>query len=260
LLSANQMTSHHGQNGVGSGAGLRRRIFQPLEGHRSIDWYLRLLVISTLAPAFAFSAYLLWNFISFERRSYEQQLRHAAIDLASDIDRDLEGMIVKLSTLATSPSLHRRDLAEFHAQATAAAHDSNIVVLDPSLQQIVNTLVPYGTALPKSGDPETALRAIASKSPQVSDLFTGAVAGNLRLNVVVPVLQQGEVRFILRMSFFPDRMLQLMPGESDRTIRTAGAFFWNHPFARPPDSARRARDLPRQRSGRHAGIAGRGAD
>jgi PAS domain S-box-containing protein len=213
LLSANHMTSHHGQNGAGSGAGWRRRIFQPLEGHRSIDWYLRLLVISTLAPAFAFSAYLLWNFISFERRSYEQQLQQSAIDLASDIDRDLEGMIVKLSTLATSPSLHRRDLAEFHAQATAAVHDSNIVVLDLSLQQIVNTLVPYGTALPKTGDPETALRAIASKSPQVSDLFTGAVAGDLRLNVVVPVLQQGEVRFILLMSFFPDRMLQLMPGE-----------------------------------------------
>ncbi len=207
------MTSHHGQNGAGSGASWRRRIFQPLEGHRSIDWYLRLLVISTLAPAFAFSAYLLWNFISFERRSYEQQLQQSAIDLASDIDRDIEGMFVKLSTLATSPSLHRRDLAEFQAQATAAVHDSNIVVLDLSLQQIVNTLVPYGTELPKTGDPETVLRAIASKSPQVSDLFTGAVAGNLRLQVVVPVLQQGEVRFILSMSFFPDRMLQLMPGE-----------------------------------------------
>lgn len=79
------MTSHHGQNGAGSGAGWRRRFFQPLEGHRSIDWYLRLLVISTLAPAFAFSAYLLWNFISFERRSYERQLQQSAIDLAYDI-------------------------------------------------------------------------------------------------------------------------------------------------------------------------------
>ena len=208
------MTSHHGQNGAGSGAGWRRRILQPLEGRRSIDWYLRLLVISTLAPALAFSAYLLWNFISFERRSYEQQLLQSAIDLANDIDRDIEGLIVKLSTLATSPSLHRRDVAEFHAQAAeAAVHDANIVVLDLNLQQIANTLVPYGTALPKTGDPETALRAIASKSPQVSDLFTGAMAGNLRLNVVVPVLQQGEVRFILRLSFFPDRMLQLMQAQ-----------------------------------------------
>ena len=208
------MTSHHGQNGAGSGAGWRRRILWPLEGRRSIDWYLRLLVISTLAPALAFSAYLLWNFISFERRSYEQQLLQSAIDLANDIDRDIEGLIVKLSTLATSPSLHRRDVAEFHAQAAeAAVHDANIVVLDLNLQQIANTLVPYGTALPKTGDPETALRAIASKSPQVSDLFTGAMAGNLRLNVVVPVLQQGEVRFILRLSFFPDRMLQLMQAQ-----------------------------------------------
>jgi hypothetical protein len=134
LLSANHMTSHLGRNAAGSGAGWRRRFFQPVERYRSIDWYLRLLVISTLAPALAFSAYLLWNFISFERRSYEQQLQQSAIDLAHDIDRDIEGLIVKLSTLATSPSLHRGDLAEFHAQATeAAVRDSNIVVLDLSL-------------------------------------------------------------------------------------------------------------------------------
>jgi PAS domain S-box-containing protein len=208
------MTSHHDRNDAGSGAGWWRRIVRPLEGHRSIDWYLRLLVISTLAPAFAFSAYLLWSFSSFERRSYERQLEQSAIDLARDIDRDLEGLIVKVSTLATSPSLHRRDFAEFYSQATeVAVHDTNIVVLDLSLQQVVNTLVPYGTALPKSGDPETALRAIASKSPQVSDLFTGPVAGNLRLNVIVPVLRQGEVRFILLLSFLPDRMLQLMQGQ-----------------------------------------------
>jgi PAS domain S-box-containing protein len=214
LLSANHMTSQHGQNGAGSGAGWRRRIVRPLAGYRSIDWYLRLLVISTLAPAFAFSAYLLWTFISFERRSYEQRLEQSAVDLARDIDRDVEGLIVKVSTLATSPSLHRGDLAEFYAQATeVAVHDSNIVVLDLSLQQILNTLVPYGTALPKSGDPQTALRAIATKSPQVSDLFTGPVAGNLRLNVIVPVLRQDEVRFVLLLSFLPDRMLQLMQGQ-----------------------------------------------
>src|SRR5262245_54229398 len=125
------MTSHQGQNGAGSGAGWRRRILRPLKGGWSIDWYLRLLVISTLAPALAFSAYLLWNFISFERRSYERQLQQSAMELANDIDRDMEGLIVKLSTLATSPSLHRGDLAEFHAQATENdVHHSNLVVLD----------------------------------------------------------------------------------------------------------------------------------
>src|SRR5262245_24564594 len=103
ILLVNHMTSHHSQNGAGSAA-WRRRILQPLGGGRSIDSYLRLLVISTLAPALAFSAYLLWSFISFEQRSYEQQLQQSAVDLAGDIDRDIEGLIVKLSTLATSPS------------------------------------------------------------------------------------------------------------------------------------------------------------
>ena len=83
-------------------------------------------------------------------------------------------------------------------------------MVDRNLQQLLNTLVPYGTPLPKTGDPETALRVIAAKSPQVSDLFVGAVAGNLRLNVLVPVLYRTEVRYILLLSFFPERILQIM--------------------------------------------------
>jgi PAS domain S-box-containing protein len=209
------MTSRIEPYGADSAAGWWwRGISRLRERRRSIDWYLWLLVVSTFVPAFAFSAYLLWNFVSFERRSYEQRLQQAAIDLANDIDRDIEGLIVKLATLATSPSLRRGDLAEFHAQASeASGRGSNIVLLDLGLQQIVNTLVPYGTALPKSADPQTALRVIATKAPQESDLFTGAVARELRLNVMVPVLQDGEVRFVLLLSFRPERMLQLMQGQ-----------------------------------------------
>src|SRR5262249_14554385 len=215
------MTSRSDPYSAGSAAGWSRGISRLREGHRSIDWYLWLLVMSTFVPVFAFSAYLLWNFVSLERRSYEQRLQQAAIDLANDIERDIEGLSVKLSTLATSPSLHRGDLAEFHAQASkASGPGSNIVVLDLGLQQIVNTLVPYGTPLPKAADQQTALRVIASKSPQVSDLFTGAVARELRLNVMVPVLQDGQalqdgqVRFVLLLSFRPERMLQLMRAQS----------------------------------------------
>ena len=182
---------------------------------RSIESYLRLLAFSTLVPAFAFSAYLLWNFANFERRLYERQLQQTATDLANDIDRDVDGLIVKLSTLATSRALRRVDLAEFHAQAIEALpeRDTNLVVLDVSLQQLANTLVPFGTPLPKTGDPDTAQRAIATIKPQLSDLFTGAVAGNLRLNVVVPVVQQGEARFVLLLSFFPERIVRIMQGQ-----------------------------------------------
>ena len=193
----------------------RVRVAASLPATRSINSYLRLLAFTTLVPAFVFAAYLLGNFASFERRLYERQLQQTAADLASDIDRDVDGLIVKLSTLATSRPLQRGDLAEFHAQAIEALseRDANLVVLDPSLQQLANTLVPYGTPLPKTGDPETALRAIATKRPQVSDLFVGAVAGNLRLNVAVPVLRQGEVHLLLLMSFFPERILKIMEGQ-----------------------------------------------
>jgi hypothetical protein len=133
--------------------GRRSNLPSPRARH-SIGWYLRLLAFGTLIPALVFSAYLLWNFAGFERRLYERQLQQAAADLANDIDRDVDGLIVKLSTLATSRSLRRGDLAAFHAQAKEALPDgeANIVVLDLNFQQIANTLVPFGTALPRTGD------------------------------------------------------------------------------------------------------------
>jgi PAS domain S-box-containing protein len=54
---------------------------RPWQGPRSIDWYLWLLVISALAPAFALSAYLLWTTVQqgVIDDAARTAIRHAAI-------------------------------------------------------------------------------------------------------------------------------------------------------------------------------------
>jgi two-component sensor histidine kinase len=190
---------------------LARSWFRQHRGGWSVKQRLALLVLAALLPPLLFSAYLLSRFATIDRIQYDQRLKQTVADLADDIHRDLQGMVIILRSLATARSLRQGDFAEFHRQALEVLGDDlRIIVLDPTLQQLVNTNVPYGTPLPKTGDPETARRALQTKAPAISNLFTGAVTHRHSLNVDVPVIERGQPRFILVMSFSPDRILGIM--------------------------------------------------
>jgi len=173
---------------------------------------LVLLALAVVFPALLFSAYLLTRFAGQDREQYEQRLRYAGQDLAQSIDRDLEGIKTTLRTLAVSRPLGSGDFADFHRLANEALAGSGLIilVLDRTLQQVVNTSVPFGTPLPKTDDPATASRVLKTKQPQVSDLFVGHVMGRPALNVHMPMMRNGEVRYILIMSLTPERVLGIL--------------------------------------------------
>jgi len=100
-----------------------------------------------------------------------------AAGIAADIERDLQRRITILQTLATSATLVNGDFAAFHARAQIVARDVKvgIFLIDPSMRQLLNTNVPFGTSLPDYGTPETALRTIQTRAPQLSEFFIGRV-------------------------------------------------------------------------------------
>ena len=183
---------------------------------RPLRAHLITLVIGVALPLMAFGAVAIWRVAAAERAHFDQQLRHTADDLADDIDRAIDGMIVTLRSLSTSTHLATGDFRQFHAQATAALSGSpfGLILIDPPNQQLVNTLVPYGTPLPRSGDPETQARVLKSKQPGVSNLFLGALLKRPFLNVDVPVLVDGEVRYILVLTFEPDYVHRILLGQN----------------------------------------------
>ena len=178
--------------------------------------YLILIALILLLPSLLFTTYLLSRFHSNDRHQSEQRLRQTAEAVADDIDRDIEGIKITLRTLAISGVLAQGNFAEFHRLALDALSgtDLALIVIDPSLIQRVNTMVPFGTAPHKTGDPPTALKVLATKKPQVSDLFISLITGKPTLNVAVPVMRNGEVRYILLMVFTPDRTLKILRGQN----------------------------------------------
>jgi hypothetical protein len=142
---------------------------------------------------------LLMHAAEHERAQLEAGLVQVAEGLTGDLDRELSNLVTVLRTLATSPALLADDLGAFHGQAQAAVGGwGSLFLVDPvSLQQRLNTLVPWGTPLPQTGDPETVIRVRETKEPQVSDHFTGVISKRPTVNVDVPVNVEGDVRYVM---------------------------------------------------------------
>jgi PAS domain S-box-containing protein len=181
-----------------------------------VQAYLIIIALILLLPSLGFTTYVLSSFDTADRQLFEQRLRQQAEAVADGVDREIDRITVMLRTLAVSHDLTNARFAEFHRQAidALAGSDLGLIVIDPTLQQLVNTHVPYGTPLPQTGDPDTARRVLETKQPQISDLFIGRITSAPTLNIAVPVIRGGTVRYILLMTFTPNRVLQILRGQN----------------------------------------------
>ena len=157
---------------------------------------------------------LLTRSAMLERAQLETRLIQVADDLAHDIDRDLDRHFTVLQTLAALPSLTSEDWPTFYAQAKAAVEGkAYVIVIDTSLRQLVNTLLPYGQAPSVTGDPNTARRILQSKQPAVSDLFFSLIDKKPVFNVNLPIVRDGAVRYILIFGQRADDLRQILTGQ-----------------------------------------------
>jgi two-component sensor histidine kinase len=176
---------------------------------------LMMFAVVLSLPLLGLAFFALQRMASLEEEEIARRVLQVAQDLAGDVDRELDRATITLETLATSAPLKRGDLAAFHEQANQALSRDKAVIqlVDETHQEVLNTGVPFGTALPRTSDPETAQRAFDSKQRQVSDLVIGAVSGQPLVNVVAPVLVGDSVRYVLIMTLDATRLENLLKGQ-----------------------------------------------
>ncbi len=190
---------------------------------RGADWFARprpvrtlllAMSIALIVPGLAFTSYLVARSLVVQRTQAEQRLVQAARALGLDVDRELQRMLAILDALSQSESLARGDFATFYRQASAAVQrvPASIIVLDPSMQMLVNTGVPYGTPLPKTIDPASAQRVLDTRKPYVSDLFLGRLVRQWSLNVLVPAPSEQDPRYVLILVVSAKHWLALLDG------------------------------------------------
>jgi PAS domain S-box-containing protein len=176
--------------------------------------YLFLLVAVALLPALIFSVFMLTAQQKQEFATLERGMRDTARALAAALDREFEASIQALKILAESDHLDKGQLSEFYGEMkrSLAAYGpawQNITLSDRTGQQLINLRLPFGSPLPQRA-PELTERKLRTGEAFVSDLFPGPVTGAPSMVVTVPVLKDGEVKYLLRAGFAAARLSQLL--------------------------------------------------
>ena len=181
-------------------------------GAWSLRTHFLLFSLSLVLPLAGLAGFLFYQVAARDREQVEQRMVQIATGVAADLDRELQRRITILETLATSLALAGSDLATFHAQASAALRRdrAGVFLADRSLQQVLNTYVPYGTALPSYGTPETATRTFQSKVPQISDFFVGRVTKRPAFDINIPIFKDDEVEYVLAMGLEPFMLEEML--------------------------------------------------
>lgn len=170
--------------------------------------FLIWLVLACLLPGVIGAGAL----FAYEYQQGRVQLERNTLQTSRALVQAIDNYLFKVQTaaqaLSTSDSLIKRDYAEFHRQArelvALAELGTNVVLRDTSGQQLVNTALEYGQALPRAAASEQAMEVFRTRKPVVSDLFLGPVFKRPIISVYVPVIVRGEVAYVLAVGILPE--------------------------------------------------------
>lgn len=179
--------------------------------------HLVIFGLAIVVPVLLYSAFLLHRYTQSVHASNERRALEIARALNADIDREITAIITTLETLATSPTLLYGDFANFYVQAREALRSRpwNVLLIGANRQQLVNTRVPWGAPLPVStSDPDLLRIARETQEPYVTNLLQGAVARRMVFSISVPVRKGEDIPYALVMSLEPDRLVEILAGES----------------------------------------------
>ncbi len=194
--------SSPGEGGSGAPeAGIRGPADKPAYRARlSIHVLVLALSIALVAPAIGFLAYVISQQHEAQHRQATNRGTQLATDIAGRLEQELESLGTILAVFASSGWLEANELELLHRRASRALAGTgrHLIVLDENLVQLLNTRVPFGTPLGKTGNTDAAQEALESGTPAISDIFIGHVADAPVFNALRPVtLPDGRERVLI---------------------------------------------------------------
>lgn len=175
---------------------------------------LVVLVLTCVVPTMGLNGWLAYdNYQRFKEQVYNDA-QYLAQHMVDQIDRELTGVESGLKVLATSEALRQGYLRQFHQMARQAVKSQivyNYVLTDATGQQIVNTLVPYGSPLPTGGTPAQLQRVFSTRQAVLTDFFVGPVTGKPAISMGVPVvLDDNSVAYSLNIGLAPEKLSNIL--------------------------------------------------
>ncbi len=183
----------------------------------SLRTSLTLLVLLCALPALMVSVYLAVLNLQLKQRALYSEAEVLARRIGAQLDSELSAIESGLNVLATSETLRQGELDRFHSVASAALKTQtvyNYVLTDRDGRQVMNTVRPWGSALPQTGTPAQVAQVFSRGETVLTDLFSGPVVERPVLAMGVPVLRGSEVVYSLNVGLSPDRISQLLRSQA----------------------------------------------
>jgi len=177
--------------------------------------YLIALVVVSVLPVVIFAGVMTYRAYQQQRDILARGMIERARAISAALDREFLISIQSLKVLAASTHLDKGQLAEFYGdmKGALAAYSrawQNITLLDSSGQQLINLRRPFGSPLPRTGNPEAIEQVRQSKEAAIANLSPGPVTGAPGIVVHVPVLKDGQVKYFLNVVFYPAPLTDLL--------------------------------------------------
>lgn len=165
----------------------------------SVPQLLTLVTIATLAPMIVFGATALYLWDKNERSIDSARLASHAEALSNSLDREIRRYRESVESLAKSPALLSGQIETFwrYAQDVAFHFDGHFALIDPVMQQLVNTSVTPGSPLPPVQATAAIKRVLATGQTVVTNYDPRSVSGKTQFAILAPVRDNDKVRYVL---------------------------------------------------------------
>ena len=180
--------------------------------------HLTVLALLTLLPLSIFACVVGYFLVEQQRETLIRTVQERARALASAVDAELNGSIKTLEALAAVESLKHLDLKYFRRTTanilSTQANWVNINVALPDRRRLFDLLAADGAALPPITDDGEIAELLRTRRPVVSGIASGPISKRWNFAARVPVVLDGEVRYILSAVIQPDSISRLVEAQN----------------------------------------------
>jgi PAS domain S-box-containing protein len=176
--------------------------------------YLSMLAVATLLPLALFAVIVGYLLVQQDRETFRQGAEARVLALLTAVDAELKGSIDAIEALSLTASLDDGDLAYFRETARRVLANQpnwiNINLARPDRQRVLDLLAPPGGRLAPITDDGEIARLLRERKPVVSNMAVGPTSRSANFAVRVPVLKDGEVRYVLSAVVKPEAIGRLL--------------------------------------------------
>ena len=175
------------------------------------------LVIAAAIPILLFSVWAVYLAAERERAAARKAVLETAGRVAERVVAELATQLQVIDALGGSATLDELNLAAFYGEARRLTDTrplwETMELVEPSGKQVLNLLRPVGDILGPTADRESFDEVVRTRRPVIGGIGpVGLVSGRRLVALRVPVVRNGELRYVLSVLVAPSGVSSILRG------------------------------------------------